>query len=361
MHNPNVLHVRSTLGLYGAEKVLLNIAGAEGSSHMSFFLIEGLSEQSCKLRNILNKQGRPLDSKISNKKFDISIIRTIRKILKHNKINIIHTHDYKSLVLASFAAVFTPAKIVHHVHGILGNTRAEKLYAIIERIFMLTARRVVTVSMEQKDNLKNSALISPKVLQINNGTPLLGKAVSSASKPDALTLIMVARFTPEKNHKLAIDVMKTLIQKGVNLHLNLLGDGEQMLTMEQYVKASGLSEHVTFLGFQDNVDQHIACCHALLITSKTEGLPMAMLEAMAAGVPIISTPVGEIPNILQASGAGFIAKNQEGFVRLITRLAHNQDELLPAGEQAKNYLSQHLSVDAQVSALNHMYQELVAA
>ena len=361
MLSPKVMHVRSTLGLYGAEKVLLNIAGSSNSKNISFFLIEGVTKQSSKLRKKLFSQHNKVESYQSNSKLDFNIVSNIKRCVRYNNIEIIHTHDYKSLVLASLAMFFSEVKIVHHIHGSLGNTRSEKIYALIEKIFMLRANCIITVSNEQRLCLKQNILITSKVQQINNGTPLSDSVHKSKIERSFLSLIMVARFTPEKNHKMAFDTIRDLIRAGVNIELKLLGDGETMLDMIDYVKAIKISEHVEFLGFQDNVDYYIKKSDALLITSKTEGLPMAMLEAMASGVAIISTPVGEIPNIIQASCGGFIAKSQSELLDTLSKLYRQPEELLDAGEKAKIYLEQHLSVTAQVKNLNQIYRGLVSA
>ncbi len=100
----NVLHVRSTIGMYGAEKVLLNLMGAFQQSvfntqiSASVAIIEGTNEQSQNLATLLEKQGLPHESIISKKRLDLTAIKQLRSIMKHKNISVVHTHDYKSLL-----------------------------------------------------------------------------------------------------------------------------------------------------------------------------------------------------------------------------------------------------------------------
>ena len=359
MLDPRVLHVRSTLGMYGAEKVLLNLSHVNDVIDYSFYLIEGKSKQSSTLREKLD----PLNvtSIQSNKKFDMDIVKGITKSCRNNNISVIHTHDYKSLIHGMIATLFTNVSLVHHIHGVLGNTKSEKFYAMVEKVFMLFADRIVTVSQIQKIDIRKNLLLRSKVCHVSNGTLVASTDKEKVYHNNKFNLLMVARFTPEKNHYLAMDIVKELLNKGMDIELNLLGDGECMQDVLAYASSLKISGSVNFIGYKDNVNDYIRDSDALLITSKTEGLPMSMLEAMALGVPIISTPVGEIPYIIEESNGGFIANNTSEFTSIIERLYKDLELTKSMGKKARAYLEQNLSVTAQSQALGQLYSGLVNA
>lgn len=357
MLDPRVLHVRSTLGMYGAEKVLLNLSRVNDVIDSSFYLIEGKSKQSSTLREKLDSLN--VSSIQSSKRFDMDIVKGIREFCKKNKISVIHTHDYKSLIHGKIATLFSNVSVVHHIHGALGNTKSEKIYALVEKIFMLFTDRIITVSQTQKNSIRKNLLLRSKVYHVNNGTLLASCHEEKVHDKSKFSLVMVARFTPEKNHYLAMDIVKNLLKKGVNIELNLLGDGECMQDVFAYSSGLNISGSVKFIGFKDNVNDYIRDSDALLITSKTEGLPMSMLEAMALGVPVISTPVGEIPYIIEESNGGFIANNASEFINIIERLYKDLELTKTTGKKARAYLEQNLSVTAQSQALGQLYSGLV--
>jgi len=359
MLDPRVLHVRSTLGMYGAEKVLLNLSRVNDVIDSSFYLIEGKSKQSSTLREKLDSLN--VSSIQSSKRFDMDIVKGITKSCRNNNISVIHTHDYKSLIHGKIATLFSKVRLVHHIHGALGNTRSERIYAYVEKIFMIFTDRIITVSQLQKNEIRKNLLLRSKVYHVNNGTLLDSCHEEKIHDKSKFSLVMVARFTPEKNHYLAMDIVKNLLKKGVNIELNLLGDGECMQDVFAYSSGLNISGSVKFIGFKDNVNEYIRESDVLLITSKTEGLPMSMLESMALGVPVVSTPVGEIPYIIKESNGGFIARNTSEFISIIDRLSKDTELMESTGKRARMYLEKNLSITAQSQALAKLYSGLVSA
>jgi len=355
-----VLHVRSTIGMYGAEKVILNIMkeskiqGLKGS----VVAIEGPSNESCSLSDSLTSTGLECDSIISTKRFDIRAIMKLRKKLIDSDITVIHTHDYKSLLFSLLAKVFTNKKIVHHIHGSLGNTKAEKLYAVIERVCMMFVSRIITVSQNQKDDISQYRYLRNNVIQINNGTVMPDFDLSVSKIFGVFSMVMVARFTPEKNHTLAIEVVKYLVNIGKNVELILLGDGPNRAKIIDLINKYELNNNVRLIGFSDDVQGWLSSSQLLLITSKTEGMPMCLLEAMSMGLPTVSTPVGEIPKLLSSSKSGLVAIDKESLVKSIILLMDDKQVYEHYSNNARKYCEDNLSVRQQVTDLSKIYMKL---
>ena len=355
----NVLHIRSSIGMYGAEQVILNIANTAYKSSLDnhVFIIEGPNPEACGLRKHLQDAGRKVDFLTSERRIDYNVVNKV-KILSE-KASVVHTHDYKSLILASMALIFSSVKIVHHVHGSLGNTKSEKVYAFIERIFMRNAVKIITVSESQRKTLVKKIGLKNKVVQINNGTDVNLPKPNYLKVDGVFTVIMVARFTPEKNHVKAIDVINRLTASGNAVELVLLGNGPECKMIQDYVGDKNLSSKVKFLGFTREVESWIKKSNLMLFTSTTEGLPISMLEAMACGLPILSTPVGEIPKILSKSRGGWVANDTDEITSKIDFLINNRNVLATAGFNGYEYVKSKLSIDNQLVELVSVYQEVV--
>jgi glycosyltransferase involved in cell wall biosynthesis len=351
-----VLHIRSTIGMYGAEQVVFNIAGmAEKCSFDTrVFIIEGTNKEANGLRNNLSSINAQFNHIVSSKRLDLNVINEIKK--KSDGALIVHTHDYKSLILASISLLFKRTKIIHHIHGALGNTRSERIYSYLERAFMLNTSKVITVSNVQKTVIKNRIGLKNKVIQIDNGTTIYERKRKSSRQNDKFVMVMAARFTPEKNHKKAIDIVSLLREQNHSVELVLLGDGPELGSIKHYTQERGVEGSIKFVGFTADVKQWLDESHLMLITSTTEGLPMSMLEAMSSGLPIVSTPVGEIPNILRKSKGGWTAESTVELSSKIIHLINNRRVLDKAGDDGYNFSKANLSTENQLKKIEDVYR-----
>lgn len=354
-----VLHVRSTIGMYGAERVVANLMPVlkHHSDYASCFLIEGESAGSKKLGELLNLSKVPCESVRSTRKLDFTLIKSLRALIKRNQINIVHTHDYKSLIHATIAVLGLKVKKIHHVHGSLGNTINEKVYALVENAFKRFSDKVLFVNSEMvKDKVFTQKKNKHQFLA--NGIPVEKDLIKpNVNKP--LKIVMAARFTHEKNHKLAVDIANGLKNRNIDFQLSLLGDGELESEISHLVVEKELTDRIQMMGFVDNVSEWLVKADLLLITSITEGMPMSLLEAMSYGVPAVSTEVGSIPEIISISGAGRIAKSAEQFVDAIAEYANSDSKLKLEGDLAREYITNNLSIDKQTMDLTNIYDQVL--
>lgn len=357
--NHRILHARSTIGMYGAERVLLNTLPILNESYnVSLLTLEVSSSDSIMLRTLIESSGITCIHYNPSGKFDWKLIKNIEREVKENCYSIIHTHDYKSLFYLGSIANELNIPIVHHIHGALGNSYLEKIYGVIEKWLMRKVTKILTVSSAQKRSLENSYLKFPVISQVNNGT-LLEPLDIHRSKTDTLKLIMVARFTEEKNHFLAIESISILKKMGINISLSLLGDGPLKNEIQLRIQAKSLTEQVQLVGFTNDVKTWLDNSDVLLITSETEGMPMNMLEAMGRGLPVISTAVGEVPLLIKSSGCGKLFSSQTDLVELIEKITKEINVWEEYGMNGRRYVEKYLSGESQVKALICEYNSLL--
>jgi glycosyltransferase involved in cell wall biosynthesis len=349
--------------MYGAEQVLLNIIPAMGAScFVSLLTLEIDTPESNSLSSLLAVYGVKRYKFIPTGRFDQATIKKIKKLIELENFDVIHSHDYKSLFYINKISKLLNIPVIHHVHGALGNTFQEKIYGVIEGWLMRGVSKIITVSNEQKHNLENGCYCYPPILQVNNGTVIKDLQVNKTST-DCLRIVMVARLTEEKNHLMAINLIEVLKSKGINVSLTLLGDGPLKETLKHEVSSRSISEHINFVGFTRDVNTWLDSSDVLLITSKTEGMPMNMLEAMERALPIISSPVGEIPRLILESGCGRVFNGMDELTEIMISLSEDRESCEIYGESGRTYIEEKLSINMQCqnslsiseSTLGHSY------
>jgi glycosyltransferase involved in cell wall biosynthesis len=125
----------------------------------------------------------------------------------------------------------------------------------------------------------------------------------------APTVTMTARLSPEKGHLVLLDALRQLADRGVIVRARLIGDGPFRATVEQAIADHGLAEQVELLGAldQDQVRHEVAKADAFVLPTFAEGLPVVIMEAMAAGTPVVTTPISGIPELVVDGVTGYLA------------------------------------------------------
>ncbi|MBL4796371.1 MAG: glycosyltransferase [Oleispira sp.] len=357
-----VLHVRSTIGMYGAEQVLLNILPILNEyCDAELLTLEAEMPESRTLRDLVEGCAVKNHHIVPNGRHDRVAMSEIKNLIELGGFNIIHCHDYKSLFYVRNVANRLGIPVIHHIHGALGNTVLEKIYGCIEKYMMRKVSQIFTVSMEQKNNLENSMFIYPQITQVANGTVVQPIINQQAFNTKELKLIMVARFTEEKNHSMALDLIEELKIKGIPVSLTLLGDGPLKKDIQETINSKSLNNEVKLVGFTRDVQAWLDQSDVLLITSKTEGMPMNMLEGMVRGLPVISTAVGEIPRLIKASKCGETFSCLEELIELITKVFSNKPVWKKLGLSGRAYVEENLSVEQQVKTLDAEYRKVLGS
>lgn len=219
---------------------------------------------------------------------------------------IVHTHTSKGGFIGRLAAHRAKIKgIVHTVHGFAFHEQSPgqliKLGAMIERRAANWCHRLTFVSNFHGEWAMNLGLAGPdKIITIPNGIPadmspgLKSELPTSLGiDPDEILFLSTARLAPQKGLEQLIQAVAPLRKKlDVPFRLLVAGDGEFRDRLERTVKDSGLEKLVLFLGFQEKINDYLAAADIVVLPSLREGLSIALLEAMAAGKPIIAGNIG---------------------------------------------------------------------
>ncbi len=311
-----ILQLISSAGHYGAENMLLELSTA-------------LDKLGCKLTVGVfdNRDGRNIDVyRLAQErglnaqliqcagKFDKHAIQRVETCIKDNKIEVLHSHGYKSNFYGYWAARNAGAGTVATCHGWPGTSAELRIYYLLDKMILRRFDRIIAVSEPIARALSRAAIPKSKVSQISNG---VDTDRFDNSKVDNKTGVfasprkrvgVVARLAPEKGIPFLFEAAKEVLQEFPDTEFCLVGDGPERIRLEALARALGIERNVGFWGLRADMPSVYAAIDILVLPSLQEGLPMAILEAMAAAKPVIATRVGAIPRVVIPEKTGILVE-----------------------------------------------------
>ncbi len=232
----------------------------------------------------------------------------IKKFLKENDIDIIHTHNYKSDIAGFLASLFNKAKWVATNHVWHGLDRKLRAYERIDAFTLRFASQVMAVSDEIKEDLTSKGIPAAKISVIDNGIDIAAfdsltpstivKKDLGIAEGDAVVAI-VGRLSPEKGHKTFLKAAKNVLRQKENIKFLIVGDGPINDDLRDETTRLQLNGCIIFAGVRKDMSAIYSITDVMVNASSIEGLPMTVLEAMAAKVALIVTPVGAVPKVIK--------------------------------------------------------------
>lgn len=305
-----VLHLRSSGALLGAETVILELA--RNSQAFGFESIIGAinNEEDQYPEFLLPAKDHGTTTVVFNGKgqADLKRLREMKQFIRENQIDIVHSHGYKEDFYCTLLPKSLPMIATNHLWK--RTSFKDYLYTLMDAVFLRRSSIIVGVSAEITSHMNRLGL--KKTVQISNGidcSKFTDNTKASLIRSEfgidneATVLGMVSSLTPEKGHRIAVEAVG-LLKNNSKVILLVVGDGPQKSNLVKQVAAAGLQGKVIFAGKRTNIPYILSAIDIFLMPSFTEGLPMALLEAMAAGKPVIASSVGEIPNVLASTEDG---------------------------------------------------------
>jgi glycosyltransferase involved in cell wall biosynthesis len=300
-----VAHVISTpSGLGGAERFLID-------------LVEASAERGteCVVLNPFEAEIGPsaLSARLLAGVYRSTVTRGVRDLPRSRRwlaqsladvaTDIVHVHLFHATVLTATCRVSCPLILTHH-HGDVLESNGRRIAAQLDRLAEHRYTHLVAVSERVRDFLVQRRGVAPaRVSVIANGWT--GRP-RPRSLSDVQTVICVANFRPEKQHDQLLAAFRRVLSEVPTAQLRLVGSGPEEMSLRALVESDRqLSAAVTFVGALDDVWTELAGADAFVLSSRYEGMSVALLEALAAGVPAVVTDVGASRVIVEQAPAGF--------------------------------------------------------
>jgi glycosyltransferase involved in cell wall biosynthesis len=364
MKRLNVMQVTDTLDAGGAERIAVTIANLLPRSEYKSYLcttrrdgplLELLASDVNFFR--LSRRGR----------FDLFALRRFCHYLAQEEIDILHAHG-TSVFISAIASLSSPfPKLVWHDH--YGRYRFDDRPVRAYRLAAARVNQVIAVN----DPLVEWAIFrlrvaTQRVKYIPNFICETETTTTTRSLPGqrGLRVVCVANFRPEKDHLTLIQALNIVVGRFPSVQLLLVGaeaDGPYVDQIRTVIAKYGLAGHVSFLGVRRDVASILKSCDVGVLSSASEGLPLALLEYGAAGLPCIATDVGQCAEVLAEGACGVLVppKSPQHLAAALASLLESARLRAQLGAKAKLRVQQDYSPAAAIRQICFVYESIMRA
>jgi len=357
-----ILHVIESLEFGGAEKIVISLANSMADMHEIAI---------CCLKRI-GALGPEVDRRINvfclnkGEGNDYLLPFRLARLIRRDAHDVVHTHNWGVFLEGGLAGVLarTPM-LIHSVHGpytaysdTLSSRIKISLRHFLERLLSRRFHRITAVSDAIREYIVREIRIDPgSVVTVHNGIPVDDNLPSGKTGTKDIAFITVGRLAEIKNHLLMVRAFHEALKEGADARLIIVGDGPERASIESFLRTNRLEGKVTLLGFRSDVGELLRGADVFILTSRYEGISVALLEAMRAGLPVIATRVGGIPETVRDGKTGLLVGQDDlpGLVQAMRRLAQSQELRREMGRRGRDFLLEEFSLTVMSARYSKIY------
>jgi glycosyltransferase involved in cell wall biosynthesis len=383
----DVVRIIARLNVGGPALHTTNLALGQADSYPTLLVAGGVDEGEADLFDEMEQRGvrlhrvPGLGRRLNPWQDMVALVQLVRLIRLHRP-RIVHTHTAKAGTLGRIAALLAGVPVrVHTYHGHVFRgyfgPALTRFFLLIERTLARFTTRLVTVSESQARELVEEYRICPpeRMTVIPLGLDLdrfapgrtggLGDELRRelGIGDDVPIVAIVGRLAPIKNHGLFLEAAARIAAAGAPCHFAVVGGGSEEARLAARVRELGLEDRVTFLGWRRDLDRIYAGSDAVALTSDNEGTPVCLIEAMAAGRPVVSTDVGGVRDVLEDGRLGLLVppRDPERLAAALLRLLADPDLRAELGARGAEAAPRRFGADRLVRDMDRLYTELTTA
>jgi glycosyltransferase involved in cell wall biosynthesis len=278
--------------------------------------------------------------------------------------DVVHSHGYRPDVLDAGVARALEIPTVTTVHGFTGGDGKNRLYERLQRLAFRRFDAVVAVSRPLVQELTRWGVSESKLRLLPNAyvhdTPLLDRHAARKAlgiPPNRFVVGWVGRLNTEKGGDILVDAFAKLPNREV--HLSIIGDGPDRSLLQVRARSLGVSDLITWHGKVKDAGRLFPAFDIFVLSSRTEGTPMALFEAMAAGVPIVASRVGGVPDVIStAEGLLVPPEDTAALASAITECQANGSAATQRAQAASAKLARDFRVEPWLVRYEQLYREL---
>jgi glycosyltransferase involved in cell wall biosynthesis len=296
----------------------------------------------------------------------ISLTRQVSNLVRRTRPHIIHAHRYKENMLALFVKGFlSPLRLVSTVHGRFedqGGFKQKLLNRMNALIMGQAFSAVVAVSHDLQNYLKQDIHIpESRIRCVINGIKTNIVSKTDIMTRDVITIGSAGRLFPVKDFPLMVEIAKELCDRVDNVRFILAGDGPEMQQLEDRIKEYSLEKRFQLLGHVSDMESFYKAIDIYLNTSKHEGMPVTILEAMSHGIPVVAPGVGGLKELITNGEDGFLIeeRNSSSFSDALLRLIEDKPAARMMGIQGRERIERKYSSRKMVLNYYELYQSLL--
>ena len=386
-----IIHIITRMDMGGSAQNTLLTALHHDCQHYNVWLIKGST-----LESAMTKAETKLveDQLVTAKKQGIEIIdvpslvrrispindlRALLTLFRHIRYvepHIVHTHTSKAGILGRLAAWLARVPIVIHTphgHVFYGHFSPplSRLFLQVEKLLSRITHHHIALTPEEGNDYLTLKVSEPNNTSIihsgvdlnrfqNGENERSRKRKELGISPDALVVGFSGWLLPIKGVNFLVEAMARVVLEHPNTLLVLVGKGEEKENLRKQVENLGLEDKVLFLGWRPDVNEIMGCFDILVLPSLNEGMGRVLVEAMSAGLPIVASRVGGIPDLVKHGENGLLVPpaNAAALEQAISDLLSDRGRRKRMGETGKR-LCRPYSVEAMVEQIDNLYSRLL--
>ena len=365
-----VLHLTSGRGFYGIDRVIMTLA-------------RYIDRQAFETRIVNLGKNRTPDSSIVSfadaagidatillcrKRFDWATVKELKDLIQRDGIDLLHCHESKSRLYGVTVSKLTGVPVIGTQHGMSPHNLTSRIANIVDIGCLRFCRKVVTVARPDSKAMACAFIPSSLIECIVNGIDV---AAFTAPKKDATVkqslgipammpvIGAVGRLESDKGCELLIGAAKIITETGQNAAYLIVGDGSERPNLQSMARRLGISDRIFFAGFREDVRPFVSIMDIFALPSRTEGTPMALLEAMIMGKPVVATQVGGVPDIISTGVNGIVLRERNARQLAEALLALLADDTLASrlAEQGRKRVESEYSATQMARRYEAVYRE----
>ena len=367
-------------------KILQVIGGGEkgGSRSHIIELCKGLTEAGhttelvCFLEDAVAEAAREHGVRVTvmpmGNIFDLRAVKKLERFIRQQSPDLVHTHGVRANLIGRLAARAAGVPVVTTVHSSIYQDYAQPLkkllYHRIEKLTRKYTDRFIAVAGSLKQELEGDGIAGDKIDVVYNGlSPDFTEVIPGPAlreelgvSPETPILITIGRMELVKNQEMLLQVCSLLKERGMVFQAVIVGDGPLSPQLKKSAAALELKDCVSFLGFRKDIFRLLSGADVFLLTSRMEGLPITLLEAMATGTPVIVTGVGGMPEVIRLAGNGWTVgvDEVEAFAQRVTALLENAELRGEMASRGRAAVEKYFSHTAFIAATVAVYEKVLS-
>jgi glycosyltransferase involved in cell wall biosynthesis len=364
--NKKVLHVLAPAREGGLERVvaMMSVGQLKNSVHVAAVLEAGAADHHPFIDQ-LESLRIPVTPVVVGGRNYFREYRLLSALVARLRPGIVHTHGYRADLVGGAVSRSHHIPTVSTVHGFTGGGRRNRFYERVQLLALRRADAVIAVSSPIAERLARDGVPDYKIHCVPNGFAPLVQTVARATArqrlgitTDALVAGWVGRLSKEKGADIMLDALAASDPKW---SLSIIGEGDESSHLLEQAAALQVSNRITWHGPIANAGSLFTAFDAFVLSSRTEGTPIALFEAMNAGVPIVATRVGGVPDVVNSSHALLVpAQDPIAIAEALKELERDGSGAADRAVRSRDRLLQEYGLSAWLGAVDKVYDEAAA-
>ncbi len=360
--HPKILHIETGMHLYGGAKQV-------------YYLLKGLKQEGFGENVLVCARGSEVydeckgvckiySPKISGD-LDLSFLFKLIKIIKKEHPDILHIHSRRGAdIWGLIGAKLTNTKciITRRVDNPENKLIARIKYSLFDEIVSISNGIKMVLSSEGIN--KGKIRVIPSAVDFDFYNKVCDKDWFSKEfniSPGWAKIGMIAQFIPRKGHRFLVEAVPEILKKHPNTLFLLLGKGPLIGEIKGLIEKNNIRKNIKLLGFRNDIEKILPCLDILVHPAFMEGLGVSLIQASAAGVPIVASSVGGIPEVVrhQQNGLLFPTGDRTTFIKHILRLLEDTDLAHKLGQNGKHVAKKYFSIENMTKEYITIYKQMI--